>query len=337
MFMYCAKHFIYTTLVLSILFSCQREEVQTKEAESSFIWNDPSFPVAYPGPYEEADSVGFAKSVESMAHLANGHPERILFPLSDSIKVSLVGFPVQVLPPQEFIDFFKNRQKTFFSIQFEAFNVRSLRSVSLEGDIFVNVGRWKHILLDGSIEERYSTFLLFVNKEGQLASITEWSMCWPSNSPLTLSPNPDPSHFHYFSKSRIGSREAAVRAVSVLQALFRRDSGAFQIYLADSLNYTPSCGLNTWISKVDLASSILENNPFIGVDPISVLPFYQERQNEHIVLILNYENFIENGALHKFSYLRTFIFNEDLKIKDILVQRRPVPNAVNWNWQDARR
>ncbi|MGB4560820.1 MAG: hypothetical protein WBI11_03375, partial [Schleiferiaceae bacterium] len=65
--------------------------------------------------------------------------------------------------------------------------------------------------------------------------------------------------------------------------------------------------------------------------------FYQYRQNEHIVLIFNYESFLENGKLERFSYLRTFIFDASGMVKNILIQRRRVPNSVNWNWQDARR
>ncbi|MFM1883867.1 MAG: hypothetical protein RL168_51, partial [Bacteroidota bacterium] len=52
-----------------------------------------------------------------------------------------------------------------------------------------------------------------------------------------------------------------------------------------------------------------------------------------IVLVLNYESFAEDGAVRRFSYLRTFIFDENLLVKNILVQRRAVPNSVNWNWQ----
>ncbi len=42
---------------------------------------------------------------------------------------------------------------------------------------------------------------------------------------------------------------------------------------------------------------------------------------------------MEDGAVRRFSYLRTFIFDEELKVKNLLVQRRAVPNSVNWNWQ----
>ena len=108
-------------------------------------------------------------------------------------------------------------------------------------------------------------------------------------------------------------------------------------YLADTVQFTPSCGLNTRWSKEDLASSPQANDPFVGVDPISVIPFYQECQENHVILVFDYESFIEDGRLKRYSYLRTYILNRDLQIINILVQRRLVPNAINWDWQDARR
>jgi hypothetical protein len=90
-------------------------------------------------------------------------------------------------------------------------------------------------------------------------------------------------------------------------------------------------------SREQLASSVQSNAPFIGVDPISVIPFYQERQENHVVLVFDYESFIEDGRLKRYSYLRMFILDRQLKIINILIQRRLVPNAVNWDWQDARR
>ncbi len=324
-------------LALSVLSACQSGKVETEEAEKTFTWNDPSFPVSYPGPYGDADSIRIQQSIKSIEHLANGRPERVLFPLSDSIKISLVNSPIEVISAQEFIPYFKRRHQSFKSVRYEAFNNRSVKNIPFDTEVFFNFGRWEYTLADGSIDERYSTFLIALDQNGKLNAVTEWSLCWPKNSTLTFTPNPNPSHFHYYSKSTIGVREFAVRASSTIQALFGQDTSGIKTYLADSLNYTPSCGLNTWLSKEDLARSLLDNDPFSGIDPISVIPFYQYRQNDHIVLIFNYESFLENGKLERFSYLRTFIFDASGMVKNILIQRRRVPNSVNWNWQDARR
>ncbi len=269
--------------------------------------------------------------------LADGHPEGFPFPLSDSVKVSLCDEPIEVLNEQGFQAYFKTWHGQHDEVRYEAFNIRSVFNEAFQTTVFFCFGRWQFQPKSGDFTDRYATILFSLDSSGSLTAVTEWALCWPENSPLEFHPNPDPSHFHNFAPAKLGSMEAAIRAVSTTQALFAVDVKKVQRYLADTVQFTPSCGLTTRWSKEKLSASIEANNPIVGVDPISVIPFYQERQQNHVVLVLDYENFVEEGRLYRYSYLRTYILDRNLQITNILVQRRVVSNAVNWPWQDVRK
>jgi hypothetical protein len=288
--------------------------------------------VAYPGPYAEGDSTLSWKALRFLAGMAEGKILENELSLGDSLKLCLDNQPIYVLTPESFKEEFTTWYRQFDDIEYEAFNVRPIRNVEFETDVFFCFGRWRYHS-NGNIDDRYSTLLIALGPDGKINAITEWTMCWPKNSSLVFTPNGDPRHFHYFSPNHLGSMESAVRAVVEVQALHRGDTQMAKMYLADSLNFTSSCGNNEWLSRREVATYFNNSDPFLGVDPISVIPFIQEKQQENIVLVLNYESFAEDGAVRRFSYLRTFIFDENLLVKNILVQRRAVPNSVNWNWQ----
>ena len=124
-------------------------------------------------------------------------------------------------------------------------------------------------------------------------------------------------------------------AVNAVQSLHARDSVRSHSDMADSVLLTTSCGLNQHLSKFDIGRISYHYEPFIGVYPISVIPFYMKRQKEEIVHVMDYESFVEDGAVRRYSYFRTFIFDTSHKIRTILVQRRLVPNSVDWTWQRA--
>jgi len=324
--------------LLGLTFSCQSPEEPTALPEKPlFEWTDPSFRVAYPGPYSEVDSSSYHLASQALACLADGRPEGIPFPLSDSVKISFCDWPITVVNAQEFQSFFKAWHGKHAEVRYEAFNVRAIFNEAYQTTVYFCFGRWQFHAVDGEVVDRYTTVLFSTDSTGSLTAVTEWAMCWPENSTLVFTPDPDPTHFHYYCHPKLGSMEAAVRAVSTTQALFSLDREQMMQYLADTVQFTPSCGLNTRWSKEDLASSTQANDPFVGVDPISVIPFYQECQENHVILVFDYESFIEDGRLKRYSYLRTYILNRDLQIINILVQRRLVPNAINWHWQDARR
>ena len=332
------RNYPYFLALFGLTLACQSPEEPSVEPEGNrFEWTDPSLAVAYPGPYTDVDSALIQLASRAIASLSEGHPDNIPFPLSDSVKVSMVNWPISVLDPQEFQTFFTTWHGQYAGVRYEAFNVRAAYNEVYQTHVFLCFGRWQFQSESGDFEDRYSTILLSTDNSGSLTAVTEWAMCWPQNSPLIFQANADPSHFHYFCDSKIGSMEAAVRAVSNAQALFAQDTHLLKTYLADSVQFTSSCGLNTMWSREQLASSVQSNAPFIGVDPISVIPFYQDRQENHVVLVFDFESFIEDGRLKRYSYLRMFILDRQLKIINILIQRRLVPNAVNWDWQDARR
>lgn len=324
--------FLLACLSLWIAACTPAPEETAAVEEPIFTWIDPGFQVAYPGPYAEGDSVLAWNALRFVAGLSKGQVLEGELPLSDSLKLSLDNQPVFVFQPDEFKAFFTDWYTRYDQIEYEAFNVRPIRNIDFDTEVFFCFGRWRYHQ-DGHIDDRYSTLLIALGPDRKINAITEWTMCWPKNSPLAFTPDPDPRHFHYFSTNHLGSREAAVRAVVEVQALFAMDTQQAKMYLADSANFTSSCGNNERLSRDELATSFLYSSAFHGIDPISVIPFFQDKQKEQIVLILDYESFIEDGAMRRFSYLRTFIFDEELKVKNLLVQRRAVPNSVNWNWQ----
>lgn len=324
---------LFVLLALYSLIACTpSQEQEASVDEPTFTWVDPAFHVAYPGPYAEGDSALSWKALRFLTGMAEGKILEDELPLGDSLKLSLDNQSIHVLTPESFKEEFTAWFRQFDKIEYEAFNVRPIRNVEFEMDVFFCFGRWRYHS-KGMVDDRYSTILIALGPDDKINAITEWTMCWPKNSSLVFTPNGDPRHFHYFSANHLGSKESAVRAVVEVQALHQRDTQMAKMYLADSLNFTSSCGNNEWLSRREVATEFNNRNPFLGVDPISVIPFFQEKQQEHIVLVLNYESFTEDGAVRRFSYLRTFIFDENLRVKNILVQRRAVPNSVNWNWQ----
>ena len=324
---------LFAILILFSLIACTPSQEQGEKIdEPTFTWVDPAFNVAYPGPYAEGDSALSWKALRFVAGLAEGKVLDHELPLGDSLKLSLDNQPIYVLKPEEFKAHFSAWHQQYDQVEYEAFNVRPIRNIEFETEVFFCFGRWRYHS-KGTIDDRYSTMLIALGPDGKINAITEWTMCWPKNSSLVFTPNADPRHFHYFSPNHVGSMESAVRAVVEVQALYRGDTQMAKMYLADSLNFTSSCGNNEWLSKREVASYFDNSDPFFGIDPISVIPFYQPKQGDAIVLVLDYESFLEDGAIRRFSYLRTFIFDEALKVKNILVQRRAVPNSVNWNWQ----
>lgn len=320
------------SFVLLCFVACSTDPAPVQEEERTFTWIDPAFKVAYPGPYAEGDSALSWKALRFVGGLAKGQILEEELAISDSMKLSLDNAPIYVFQPEELKAHIQSWHASYDQIEYEAFNVRPIRNVNFDTEVFFCFGRWRYHLGE-TVDDRYTTLLVALGPDRKVNAITEWTMCWPKNSPLVFTPDPDPRHFHYFSSNHLGRMEAAVRAVVETQALHAMDTQLAKTFLADSLNFTSSCGNNEWLSRDQVARQFDYQRPFYGVDPISVIPFFQSKQQEHIVMVLDYESFMEDGAMRRFSYLRTFIFDEELKVKNLLVQRRAVPNSVNWNWR----
>lgn len=328
--------FLHISLLLTMLWGCQGPApTEMEEIDSAFEWTDPSTAFAYPGPYAEGDSLLGEQALDFLDGFAQGDLSSFPYPIADSIKVSLLDEPVFVILGKDFKSYLQGFHHRFLKVEYEAFNVQTAYNISFKTHISFCFGRWQYTTKDGNLDDRYGTFVLVLDSLGRMNTLSEWGACWPTNSPIPFHPNSDPRSFHFYSPTKLGTQKTAVMAVNAVQSLHARDSVRSHSDMADSVLLTTSCGLNQHLSKFDIGRISYHYEPFIGVYPISVIPFYMKRQKEEIVHVMDYESFVEDGAVRRYSYFRTFIFDASHKIRTILVQRRLVPNSVDWTWQRA--